>query len=334
MPERPSLDINLSRRFRHPAAQAWSQLCSKSVEPNFIELLPEARNCVYRLNAVGPNGTAVIAKRCKAGYAHLEQAIYQDILRHLPISTLTFYGCVDEPETEYSWLFLEDAGGEEFAYSIEKHRTLAACWLGQMHVSAARIPAVFRLPDRGPRHYLGHLRSTRELIQSDLGNSPLAPHDLRVLEAILSQGHLLESRWDRLEELCHRFPRTLVHGDFMKDNVRVRSSTDGINFVAFDWGKAGFGIPAFDITEASGRGGTRPRVEIELADYLSVVRESWSDADLTAIRELADLGAVFRLLAAISWECESVRHSRWPIEELYDYHVNLAVALQHLGFTR
>lgn len=120
----------------------------------------------------------------------------------------------------------------------------------------------------------------------------------------------------------------------MKDNVRVRSSTDGINFVAFDWGKAGFGIPAFDITETSGRGGTRPRVEIELADYLSVVRESWSDADLTAIRELADLGAVFRLLAAISWECESVRHSRWPIEELYDYHVNLAVALQHLGFTR
>src|SRR5216683_448337 len=118
MPERASLHINLSGRLRHPAAQAWGQLCSKRIEPHFIELLQEVRNCVYRLGGVGPRGTAIIAKKSIARYAHVEQAVYQDILPHLPISSLTFYGRFDERESEYSWFFLEDAGGEEFADSI------------------------------------------------------------------------------------------------------------------------------------------------------------------------------------------------------------------------
>jgi Ser/Thr protein kinase RdoA (MazF antagonist) len=201
-----------------------------------------------------------------------------------------------------------------------------------MHVSAACIPAVSRLPDRGPAHYLDHLLRARQLIQSNLGHPALSSQDLKVLEAILSQGYLLELQWHHLEALCHRFPRTLVHGDFSKDNVRVRWSTCGNKLVAFDWEMAGYGIPAFDIAEPSGRGVARARVETELVDYCSVVQQSWSDLDVTAIRELAHLGAVFRLLAAISWESLDISLGWLPIEELHRYQANLAVALDHLGF--
>jgi len=342
MPERSSSSVMLSDPAQHPAVQAWRRVCPKAGEPNFVEVLQDvkkgnSRSCIYRLAGVRHERTAVIAKRCIAYHAHIEHTIYEEILSHLPSSGLTFYGCVDEPETDSAWLFLEDAGSDRFAYSVEEHRKLAARWLGEMHVSAACIPALSRLPDRNSQHYLDHLRFARQLIQRDLGNSALSPPDLQVIGEILSQGHFLESRWDRIEELYHRFPQTLVHCDFAEYNLRVRVSTRGINLLAFDWEMAGHGVPAPDIAELSGRGVPRRRLSSDLPDseliaYCSVVRESWPNADLTAVRELAELGAVFRSLAAISWESESIARGWWPIKEFYGYQVDLAVALEHLGF--
>ena len=107
----------------HPAVQAWKRVYSKRAEPSRVQLLREGtKSCIYRLEGVGPGGTSVIGKRCREGEARIEQTIYQEILPYLPISSLIFYGVIDEPGTEFRWLFLEDAGGEEFAYSIEKHR--------------------------------------------------------------------------------------------------------------------------------------------------------------------------------------------------------------------
>jgi len=342
MPERSSPDVMLSDPAQHPAVQAWRRVCSKAGEPNFVEVLQDvkkgrSRSCIYRLTGVGHKHASVIAKRCIAFHAHIEQTIYQDILSHLPISGLTFYGCVDEPDTDSAWLFLEDAGGDRFAYCVEEHRKLAARWLGEMHVSAARIPAVSRLPDRGPQHYLDHLRFARQLIQRDLGNSALSPRDLQVIGAILLQADFLESRWSWVEELDHRFPRTLVHCDFANYNLRVRRGQSGINLVAFDWEMAGRGVPAPDIAELSGRGVPRRRItgdfgDSELVAYWSIVREAWSSLGLSAIKELAELGAVLRSLAAISWESESIGRGWWPIKELHRYQVDLAVAIEHLGF--
>src|SRR5262249_32392307 len=199
----------------HPAIQAWGQFYSKPTKPCFTEVLSQGRkSCVYRLDGVGPGGTAVIAKRCRAGEAQVEQTIYKEILPNLPISRLTFYGMVDEPRMEFHWLFLKDAEGEEFTYSLEKHRRLASRWLGQMHVSAEGVPAVSRLPDRGPQHYLDHLHFFRQKIRDNLGDSVLSSRDVTVLESILSQAHLLDSHWARVVELCCRYPQTLVHCDF------------------------------------------------------------------------------------------------------------------------
>jgi Ser/Thr protein kinase RdoA (MazF antagonist) len=241
---------------------------------------------------------------------------------------------VDESQTEYSWLFLEDAGGEEFAHSIEKHRTLAARWLGRMHVAAALVPAISRFPDRGPQYYLDDLLSARELIQEKLDDPAANSPGLRIFEAILSQVDRLVSQWNHVEELCNRFPRTLVHGDLTKDHVRVRSSTRGSDFVVFDWGKAGYGIPGIDIAETSGGSVIRDRVETVLADYWSVVRESWSDLDLTAIKQLADLGALLRLVAGLSWDSRNFGHGWWPMAGLRSYQVKLAIAFERLRVAR
>jgi hypothetical protein len=329
---------------QHPAVQAWRQICSYGTEPITVEVLQEvakgdAQSCIYRLDGVGHHGTAVIAKRCVVRCAQVEQTIYQDILPHLSNPRLTFYGRVDDAETDYSWLFLEEASGEEFTYFIESHRKLAAHWLGQMHVSAACIPAVSRLPDRGPQHYLGHLHRSRAIIQRSLDNSTLNDQALEVLESIISQGHFLESRWDRVEELCYIFPQTLVHCDFSKYNLRVRTSTTGMELLAFDWEMAGHGVPAPDLAELSGRGIPRQRINndllpVELIDYESVVRGSWPHLDLTAINLLAELGAVFRSLAAISWDSESIELGWWPIEDLHGYQVDLSVALDQLRLDR
>src|SRR6266851_8129504 len=91
MPERSSPDTILSDPARDLAVQAWRRVCPKAGEPNFIEVLQEvkkgtSRSCIYRLVGVGREGTAVIAKRCMARYAHVERTIYQEILKHLPIS--------------------------------------------------------------------------------------------------------------------------------------------------------------------------------------------------------------------------------------------------------
>jgi hypothetical protein len=336
--------LGCTRSPEHPAFQAWVQLCSKTVEPDLIEVVQEVRkgnaqSSVYRLYGVGPAGAPVIAKRSVAQSTHIERTIYDEILKYLPISSLTLYGCVDEPESEYSWLFLEYADGERFVNSTEEHCRLAARWLGEMHVSAARLPASAFLPDRGPEHYLAHLRFTQEIIQKHLHHEALKPQEFQVVEAILSQGRFLEAQWDRIEELCYRFPRTLVHCDFAKYNMRVRATPRGTDLVAFDWEMAGYGIPAPDIAEPSGRGVPRRRVngdlpDYELGDYWSVVRNSWSDLKLNAIIQLAEIGAVFRSLAAISWESESIGRGWWPIKELHGYQADLAVALKHLRLGR
>src|SRR5262249_46964440 len=128
----------------------------------------------------GPGNTAVIAKRSRAGEAQVEQTIYEEILPDLPISSLTFYGVVDEPGTDYRWLFLEDAENADFTRLSDEHRKLAARWLGLMHVSAERVFAVSRLPNRGPQHYLDHLYSSRRVMQDNIGDPSLSYQDIRL----------------------------------------------------------------------------------------------------------------------------------------------------------
>jgi hypothetical protein len=272
-------------------------LCPEAGVPQRAEILRGFRNkawkrTVYRLEGAGPAGPAVIAKRCPAAQALVERTFYEEILPHLPALTLRYYGYVDEPDSGFCWLFLEDAEGEEYSPLLGEHRILAARWLGLLHTSAAGVAPTRRLPDRGPGHYLGHLRSARATILRHLANGGLPPSDVTVLRSIVSRCDVLESRWDQVERWCDEMPRTFLHGDFKIKNLRVRTSQAGRALLAFDWENGGWGVPAADLGSSANP---------DLATYQSVAREHWPELDVQALVRLVHVGKVFRNLAALDW---------------------------------
>lgn len=299
MPRPASIEVTQTNLLEHPAVKAWCELRSQRVEPEQVDTLKErGKSAVYRLVGMGLGGSAIIAKRCKCTIGVVERTIYEQILPQLPVTTLHYYGFVEEREASahgrYCWLFLEDAGGEEFSWHVEEHRTLAAHWLGTLHTSATGVTAAALLPDRGPSHYLEHLGSARRNILQNLANPALTADDLAVLQTIVSLCNVLEDRWNEVRRFCDRMPRTLVHGDFVGKNVRVRTSHAGNTLFALDWETAGWGVAAADLAG----------VDTDL--YWSAVRETWPHLELQDIRQLRHYGKIFRWLVATSWESLSL----------------------------
>src|SRR5919197_354394 len=159
----------LSELLEQAAARAWGKLRTGWPRPKMIEVLHGLRKTgwkrvVCRLAGAGPAGEAVIAKRCAAAQAAREYTIYVELLPHLPVPTLHHYGCVEDADEWFRWLFLEDAGEELYDPQSETHRVLAARWLGSLHTTAARLALLSSLPYRGPGHYREHLRSACDTI--------------------------------------------------------------------------------------------------------------------------------------------------------------------------
>jgi thiamine kinase-like enzyme len=301
----------------HRAATVWGRLQPSRSAPVSIETLEQKikkkdkhKRAIYRLVGVGWQGGAVIAKRCRLETGLIERAIYEQILPHLPIPSLHFYGFAQEDD-EFCWLFLEDAGRERFSPLIEEHRVLAARWLGLMHTAAARLTTTVRLPDHGPDYYLEHLRSARLTILRNLTNPALGTDDLAVLKTILSQYDSLEAGWKQVHNFCQAIPSTLVHGDFRKKNVYVRTDDrTGTVLFPIDWETAGWGVAAADLAPSRSRYGGH---HVDVITYWSIVRECWPGLDMSALQRLVRVGIVFRQLAAINWQSTSLG-SEWAKE--------------------
>lgn len=291
--------------LEHPAVRAWRKLGAETAQPKRIRALQRDRkkSAVYSLSGVGVRASNVIAKQCWKRIALVERDIYEEVLPHLPIPALRYYGCVEDENSEICWSFVEDASGKKFSPKIEEHCALAARWLGLMHTHAARVPAAAQLPDRGTGYHLERLRTSRRIILHHLANPVLAAGDRSVLKSTLSHLDLLELRWSRVEECCDRMPRTLVHTDFVGKNMRVRTGPAGPALLPFDWEDAGWGVPAADLQFFS-------LYPVDPAPYWSIVRQFWPCLDLREIRLQANLGRVFRTLAEIYWVSESIE-SEW-----------------------
>ena len=295
------LEILGTDLLTHPAVKAWAELRPGQVVPGRISILKETeKSAVYRLEGVGPADSAVIAKRCPQTTGVVERIIYEEVLRFLPLPTLRFFGFVEEGDSHFCWLFVEDAGGEEYSPELNEHRRLAGRWLGLFHTSAARLAAAVQLPARGSGHYLEHLYSARDTLREILSHPGLVTEELNVLKSLLSHCDLLKSHWSQIERFCAGMPQTLVHGDFGAKNVRVRTRPNGIDFLPFDWETAGWGVPAADLSRL-----TR-WVSPDLTAYWSVVEPAWGHLAAGDIQQLARFGSLFRLLAALDWAITSL----------------------------
>lgn len=321
-PPQPIL-VTRTNLLAHPAVEAWSRLNPEQIEPDAVERLQQKnKSAIYRLLGVGPENSAVIAKRCEAATAVIERKIYEEILPSLPVSALHCFGTTEDHDAGFCWLFIEDAGAKPFSPWLAEHRTAAARWLAALHISAMDLPHARSLPGRGPGYYLEHLRRARNNIVTHLDNPALKNGDLALLKKVLVACVFLEAHWSDLEEFCQSIPPTLVHGDLKEKNIRVRQTDQGIAILPFDWEVAGWGVPAADLLKCP-----------SLTLYLSEAQTHGAGWKYEDLQRLAAVGTIFRLASALDWESSRLEFEwvEWSVGRFQDYLTRLKQALPSVG---
>lgn len=290
MPELSTSPVPPTGLPDHPAVRAWAGLRPRRARPTAVGVLKDTRKTgVFRLEAAGPGGAAVIAKRCRRGSGEVERTLYEEVFPRLPVRTPRCHGFVEDgPES--CWLFLEDADGETYSPGLGGHGALAARWLAGLHTAAGALDLRDRLPGRGPDHYRAELRAATGRMRHGRDNPALRPGDGELLGDVLARCADLDGRWALVERLGDGLPRTLVHGDFVPKNLRIRPGPAGPLLLVFDWEVAGWGLPAADVAECA-----------DLDAYTSAARAAWPHVGGAAVRRLAFVGALFRLVSALSW---------------------------------
>jgi len=289
----------------HPALLAWSGL--GGAHPSAVLVVKEETGSerlsrIYRLDGVHEGGPSVVAKRSTASSIAIERRIYEEMLADLAVPTLRCLGGAPDPDPRFAWLFLEAAEGAEFDGESAPHRAAAAAWLAGLHMGTEGHEILPELPDRGPAHYLEHLRSGRRRIALSFENPALGDADRELLDAILRALDVVESNWSAVEAACASAPRVLVHGDFAARNARIEGEGPEARLWVFDWEVAGQGPPGIDLVRA------------DRETYARAVQQRRPRLDVA--RELL-LGQLLRgCLAPIGWETLAL-DTPWVEQPLY-----------------
>jgi ATP-binding cassette subfamily B protein len=286
----------------HPVVKAWEELAPARARIDRVDRLRAKEKAeIYRLGLAN-GATSVIAKRAHREALLVERTIYESVLPRLPLPALRYFGFVVEQDGEFAWLFIEDAGDDPC--SLAEHGPLAARWLGTLHGAAAELdPCSLSLPEGGPGGYLEHLRHARTAILDNFDNPALGVVDRSTLQAVISALDVIEPLWGGVEALCRDLPRTLVHGDLVDRNLRLRRDDAGPAFVAFDWECSGFGIPAADVYRFA-----VDATRYDLSCYRSTICEYTRGVKVEELRRLLLLGNGFLLLASADWATSYLRH--------------------------
>jgi thiamine kinase-like enzyme len=106
--------------------------------------------------------------------------------------------------------------------------------------------------------------------------------------------------------ICADLPRTLVHGDLVAKNLRLRRDAAGPAIVALDWEWSGWGVPAADLHLLA-----QDTTGSDLLAYRSAMSGYTRALDDDQVRLLALVGNSFRLLACVDWVTPHLRYP-WP----------------------
>src|SRR5438046_9743343 len=105
-------------RPAHPPVQAWRRLNPEHVLPKRLSPAKFKANktrshlTVYRLQGVGPEGEAVIAKRCDRGEGLVERAVYERVLPRVSLPGPYFYGAVED---KYAcWILIREVHADNY----------------------------------------------------------------------------------------------------------------------------------------------------------------------------------------------------------------------------
>ena len=310
------------------AVRAWETICARARRP--LETRPTAvvrikrqrrdwhKSAVYQLKGVGDGASTVVAKRCLRSTARVEHEIYDKLLPRIPMPRLEYFGHVEEDEGRFAWLFMGDAGDSKPTMA---DRGVVAEWLACVHGTAADLTGEAALPDRGPDYFFSLLNSARAGLDTARAAAAAAGHDCDSLEQMAGVLGQVETRWDRVVDVCSRWPRTLVHADFSRKNVRLRRDAAGAYVLVLDWETAGWGPPAADLAGVQW-GRSRDRLPdpsasasecetpwygpVSLDVYLAEIGARWRHLRRADVEQLSVVGAIFRIIDATCWATHQV----------------------------
>jgi hypothetical protein len=312
-----------SATIEHPAIRAWGNLGTSARMPSSVAVLktykgksPSRKSSVFRLEGVGHDGTAIIAKRARRPTMHVERVVYEEILPSVPVTAVRCYGFVEERDSEYCWLFLEEVIGEDYSESSPKHRSLAAEWLSVLHTFTANLALSAIIPELRLDRYRACLQTARETMVASLSSDAISREGGTVLQTLIRDLDAIEAKWPSLERFCAAMPRCLVHGDFIEKNVRVRSNHKRSALYVMDWEAAAWGVPAEDLAG------------LDLKLYGPRVQPVWPQLDVEALGRLAAVGTVFKCLSFVQAFSRGLA-SKWveyAIEDLKPYTSQLTEA--------
>jgi len=170
-------------------------------------------------------------------------------------------------------------------------------------------PVAHFLPDRAPSHYLNLLRSSRATFVKQFVNPALSVEELATFRDISVQLDFVESHWTEVEEFCGTIPNTLVHGDLVVKNVRLKPAPSGFALIAFDWENGGWGVPATDLCQFADPTTLNP----DLYTYAATLAEKGCRLEPGKLRQLAEYGSIFRVLDNISWAASLIVSDSYPL---------------------
>lgn len=320
MSDRRHLVTPLEPVADQPAFQAWRR-SGLGPDPIRVELLKESwKTLACRLVGCGPAGTDVVATRRATETTLVERTVYGDVLPGMSAPHLRLLGVTDDRELDATWMFLEDGGEAIPDLSDPLHRALAGRWLGRLHVALMGRSFADALPDRSPEYVHGLLQASRAALLTGLSNEHLDADGAHLFRAAARRLDVIDNAWPGVVDGLDDLPNSLVHGDFVRKNMRLRQGVDGLSIVAFDWEMGGWGAPLVDLGS------------IDLGAYLAEAGPFWG-ARSRVLERLAHVGRVFGLIAAISWEVPYLE-SPWlhrPVSRLAVYHARLGSALVRLA---
>jgi len=313
----------------------WMELDPGHGPPEQVEAWrdrPHAKSHLYRLS-LGPRASvpSVFAKVGPSPAIEPERVVYEELLPGWDASAPRYFG--SRRSGDRMWLFVEDVGRRRIDAGDPHERRLASLWIARLHVFAATRAPFSPLPGAGAARYLSHLGAGRQGLLAGLRNPLITGRDREMLLALLDRLEIVEAIWDRIERACRAFPSTVVHGDFRPKNVLVRPQSTGLRLDPIDWELTGWGPPCADL--APSRGPDRDGW-IDREVYRSAVKAVWPGLGRVELEHGAELGMLFRDLAAVDWQArELVRpHPDYlfrPLSHLRHHEKELTVAMARLA---
>jgi hypothetical protein len=236
----------------------------------------------------------VIAKRAARSELAHERSIYKEVLPWIGERAIRYLGWAEEGE--HAWLFIDDAPGAAYDPSAPTHRHAAAAWLASLHFGALAVEPTSPIRERGLDHYMASVSRVRVHLAAYSDDPRLSETDRAVVQELIRLCDVVDQHWNEFDERCAAMPRTLVHGDFSPQNVRILGEPPSLAVMVFDWEMSGRGFPGIDLA----------RLALdERRDSLSVYRARASSLghDLPGryVWEAANLGLVLRIAASLDW---------------------------------